>query len=584
MPQVHVLLSIGGIYMKVRKIGIFSQLFIWLAVLLLAGNAVLGCMAYSRSKAALFEQIQSNAKNIAQCAAVNVSGDLLAGMEPGEEETEEYAVIVEELALFRDNAEIEYIYTLRQVGENQFEFIVDSDPEEPAAIGEECEPTDAQGRAFTEQTTTADDEPFTDEWGSHVSAYSPVYNEGSLVGVVGVDISANWIDEQVKALRNLVLLTCVITYLVSMVLLQFLMLKFKKNMRKLNDKVKELAGGGGDLTKEIDIDTGDELEVIAGNMNAFLGQIRMLIREVSGSTEDILSAGEALNYAVGENTQIMSKMNTEIEEISANMEESAASGKLLSESLSKSAEHISEFTKNVDDISKMVQEANVNAQKTAAMAKENRKHAMDSIQVLQEKMLQTGKDAQKIEQVKQIASEIGNIANQTRMLSLNAQIEAARAGSMGAGFAVVATEVGHLSNDIDRAVAEINDINGQVLEAVGTLTEVLDEMIRFVTQEVSKDYDSFASLGNEYGNTTETIGKQMKEIERQSILIFENISQINDSVEEIVSTVAITAEQANDLALSTDSISESMDEMNTASRKNAENSEHLNHQINKYIF
>ena len=47
-----------------------------------------------------------------------------------------------------------------------------------------------------------------------------------------------------------------------------------------------------------------------------------------------------------------------------------------------------------------------------------------------------------------------------KMLSLNAQIEAARAGSMGAGFAVVATEVGHLSNDIDKAVADINQING----------------------------------------------------------------------------------------------------------------------------
>ena len=85
--------------MKVRKMGIFNQLFIWLAVLLLLGNAALGVMAYSRSEDALFEQIQSNAKNIAQCAAMNVSGDLLAGIEAGEEGTEEYAVIIEELAL-----------------------------------------------------------------------------------------------------------------------------------------------------------------------------------------------------------------------------------------------------------------------------------------------------------------------------------------------------------------------------------------------------------------------------------------------------------------------------------------------------
>lgn len=570
--------------MKVRKMGIFNQLFIWLAVLLLMGNVLLGYMAYSRSQASLFEQIQSNAKNIAQCAAMNVSGDLLKDIEAGEEGTEEYAVIIEELALFRDNADIEYIYTLRQVGEEQFEFIVDSDTEEPAAIGDECDPTEAQGLAFSAGTTTVDNEPFTDEWGSHVSAYSPVYSEGELVGVVGVDISANWIDEQMQALRTLVILTCIGTYMVSIVVLQLLMARFKKSIKKLNDKVKELASGSGDLTKEIDIYTGDELEIIAGNMNAFLGQIRELVKEVSKSTEDILVSGEELNTTVDMNTQIMSRMNSEIEDISANMEESAASSKLLSESLSDSAEHISEFAGNVDAINKMVQEANINAQATSAMAKENRKNAMDAIGSLQVRMQKTAKDAQKIEQVKQIAAEIGNIANQTRMLSLNAQIEAARAGSMGAGFTVVATEVGHLSNDIDRAVAEINVINGQVLEAVGTLTEVLNEMIRFVSEDVAKDYDSFAALGEEYGKTTDTIGVRMTEIGRQSTEIARNIAQINESVRSIASTVAITAENANDLARSTEQISESMESMNEASQKNTRHSEMLNEQVSRYTF
>ena len=155
---------------------------------------------------------------------------------------------------------------------------------------------------------------------------------------------------------------------------------------------------------------------------------------------------------------------------------------------------------------------------------------------------------------------------------------------MGAGFAVVATEVGHLSNDIDRAVAEINDINGQVLEAVGTLTEVLEEMIRFVTEDVAKDYDSFATLGEEYGNTTERIGMQMTEIEKQSVEISRNIAQINESVKDIAATVALTAEHANDLALSTDTISESMEDMNAASLKNSQHSENLSQEVSKYTF
>lgn len=55
--------------MKVRKISIFNKLFIWLAILLLVGNGLLTGVTYDRAESMLFEQIQSNAKNIALCAA-----------------------------------------------------------------------------------------------------------------------------------------------------------------------------------------------------------------------------------------------------------------------------------------------------------------------------------------------------------------------------------------------------------------------------------------------------------------------------------------------------------------------------------
>lgn len=570
--------------MKVRKIGIFNQLFLWLAILLLLGNGVLGIFVYHRSEDALFAQIQSNAKNIAQCAAANVSGDILKEIEIGEEETIEYVMVLEELAFFRDNAELEYIYTLRQVGEKKFEFVVDSDLEDPASIGDECEFTEALGLTFSDKLTMADEEAFTDEWGTHVSAYSPVFDENTVVGAVGVDISANWIAKQMEELRNLVLIICVIAYIGSLIILQVIMVGFKRSMAKLNDKVKELASGSGDLTKEIDISTGDELEVIAGNMNEFIRQIRSLVKNVAQSTETILSTGEELNTTVNDNTRIMSSMNVEIKDISENMEESSASSQMLSQNLSESAEHISAFAQNVNEIRKMVQQANENAQEASIIAKENRSNSLRSINVLQEKMRKTSQDAQKIEQIKQIAEEIGKIANQTKMLSLNAQIEAARAGSMGAGFAVVATKVGTLSSQIDKAVSQINEINSEVLSAVGALTVASEEMIRFVSEDVVKDYDAFANLGEEYGTTTDTIFVQMTEIGDQSTQISQNISDINAEVQSITSVVAATAESANELAYSTNKIAESLENLKSTSQQNALHSENLNGQVSKYTF
>ena len=570
--------------MKTRKLGIFNQLFILLAILLLFGNSALGYFSYIRSEAVLFEQIQTNAKNIAQCAANNVRGNLLKTINIGDEDTAKYATIIDGLALFRDNANVEYIYTLRKIGENQFIFLVDSDLEEPASIGDECEPTDALNETFSKQITTADEEAFEDEWGKHISAYSPILDNGTIVGAVGVDISANWIEEQMQNLRNLVIVTILCTYAISVVVLLFIMKKFKNSMIKLNDKVKELASGSGDLTKEIDIYSGDELEVIAGNMNVFLGQIRSLVKDVAHSSESILKTGEELNNTISHNNRVMSSMNIKIEDISSNMKHSADSSQVLSQSLAESADHISDFAKDVDELCKIVQKSNENAQASSLMAKENQKNAIESIQNLQARMTKASQDVQKIEQVKKIAAQIGEIASQTKMLSLNAQIEAARAGTMGAGFAVVATEVGHLSNDIDKSVSDINQINAQVLSAVNTLNEVLNEMIDFVSTDIVKDYDSFVSLGNEYGTTTDMIRSQMIEIGNQSTHISHNIADINSSVQEITSIVTSTADSANELAVSTNEIAESFESLSAASERNSDYSENLSEQVRKYKF
>ncbi len=570
--------------MKVRKISIFNQLFLLLALLLLLGNGALGVSVYNRTESALFKQIQSNVINIAQCAAANVSGDVLKNINVGDEGTEAYAQIVDELALFRDNSELEYIYTLREVGEEEFIFVVDSDPEEPAAIGDECEFTEALGAACTDRVTLADDEPFSDEWGTHISAYSPVIFEDEVVGAVGVDISANWVDEQMLALRNLVIALCLIVYIVSLAILSLVMMKFKRNMRKLNDKVVELASGSGDLTKEIDIHTGDELEVIAGNMNSFIRQIRKLIADVSVSVSELIQSSDELSGTIDNNNKVMFSMNSEIEGISANMEECSASGKMLSQNLSENAQQIALFADNVGKIRDMVQTANENAQKTSDVAKDNRSNALASIRDLQEKLQISSADMQKIERVKEIADEIGHIAGQTRMLSLNAQIEAARAGTMGTGFAVVATEVGKLSNEIDNAVSEITEINNQIISASEAITNISNEMIRFVSEDVVRDYDAFANLGEEYGNTTASIRSQMETIGKQSAKISQEISDIDRSIKEIVSAVSITAKGANELALSTDSISESMKNLDESSKKNALHSTQLNEQVKNYTF
>ena len=114
--------------------------------------------------------------------------------------------------------------------------------------------------------------------------------------------------------------------------------------------------------------------------------------------------------------------------------------------------------------------------------------------------------------------------------------------------------------------------------------DVLEDLIRFVSEDVAKDYDAFAALGEEYGSTTETIRTQMTEIGKQSAEISTAIADISTSVQQITATVTETAESANEIASSTGQIAESLERLSATSQMNSRHSGKLNEQVTKYTY
>ena len=248
--------------MRVRKISISVKIIIAMAIILLLSDAILGVVLYNRSKSAMMEQIRTNAMNVAQCAAASVDGNAISKVQSGDDgSSSDYQAVLEALTLFLENGGVEYVYTVRKEDGKNI-FVVDSDPEEPGMPGDDFE-DDSEEIDSAYAGNTVAGAPYTDEWGTHISAYSPIYADNSVVALAVVDVSVAYANQKTTALLITIIIVCVILFAVGIFISLALGLSIRRGFGSLNQKVVDLTDGSGDLRKEIEIHSGDELEVIA---------------------------------------------------------------------------------------------------------------------------------------------------------------------------------------------------------------------------------------------------------------------------------------------------------------------------------
>lgn len=569
--------------MKVRRISLAAQLFFIMTVLVIIANVILGVVLYRRASGIMMSQIRENAANLAACAAAAIDGEALESIAEGDEESEAYAEVLDALILFRDNAGIEYIYTVRPDSAQTAVFVVDSDPDEPAGIGDAFEWSDSTLAAFNGQVL-ADEVPYTDEWGTHLSAYAPIYNGNRVVGAAAADLSFDWVEGQTKALIATILIVCIVVSIVSVLVIMLLCAHLRRSFLKLNTKLLDLTDGSGDLTKHIEQRSGDEFEVVAGHINTFIGQIRDLVSSVAGTSESILTSQESVQESIEQNVRTISEMGDHILSISANMEECSASSESISSELNNASAAVTEFASQIGEVEGQTSEASVRAEDAARMAVTHRDNAMAEITRIDEAIRLAQEEAKTIEEVHEIAKRIQDIAGHAKILALNAQVEAARAGEQGKGFAVVAVDVEKTSADITAAVAEINEINDRVINAVEKLSESTTQMNEFIEKSVVGDYDRFVEVGKDYGDTMQAVQDYMRDMREKSTQISDTISGINKNIGGIATAVSESTHMVEQLSASSGVISEEIKTLEKTSVDNVEQTGRLTGDIQKYKY
>ena len=235
----------------------------------------------------------------------------------------------------------------------------------------------------------------------------------------------------------------VVCIILAVAALSIIISTITRGLQKVDDKIYEIVHNEGDLTQKLDIHSGDEMELIAGNVNALLEYIRGIMLKISDNSEHLNGSSQKIAQNLAAAEVNITDVSATMEEMSAAMEETNASLEQIStsvgqvyasiENMAARAEHGKDSSGEMNGRAASVRTEALNKQQEVA------EQTAEMARTLDEKIEQSNA----VQKIAQLTANIIEITDQTNLLALNASIEAARAGEAGKGFAVVADDVGN---------------------------------------------------------------------------------------------------------------------------------------------
>ncbi len=295
----------------------------------------------------------------------------------------------------------------------------------------------------------------------------------------------------------------------------------------------------GDLNLELELESKDEIKIIADDLNLMVKKINLLVSQVITNINIVASSADESSIAVNNTLNGVNIQNNEIDQVATAMTEMSATV----HEVAQNAARTSNATKNADEQTNNGREIVKHTIQSIDSVSSEMQKVTDVINILEEDSGNIGT----------VLDVIKSIAEQTNLLALNAAIEAARAGEQGRGFAVVADEVRTLASRTQISTAEIHDIIEKIQQGASNAVAVMHSSNKQTQLAVKK--------AAEAGEALDAITQAVDDIAQMNFQIAsaaEEQSQVAEEINRNIVNVNEIATETVDGANKTASSSESL--------------------------